>query len=255
MYEKLGAGAFGTVYRAKWMGTEVALKILDSSDYTPDEYREFLAEISMMSNLRHPNVLIMLGGSLVPPNLYFVTEYMRQGSLDKLLNMLPNLSWRVRLQIALDIARGLYYLHHQSPPILHRDLKSLNILIDEHFRAKLADFGLSADKSDHLKTKMGTLNWVAPEMVNITGRKYDEKCDMWSFGMILWELVSFKIPFSNMSQLQTLRRIDMHELEPIPEGTDARYAALIQWCWHQDPNKRPSIADALDALEDVFARP
>lgn len=255
VFETLGRGAFGTVYRAKWMGTEVAVKLLDSSDYSTDDYREFLAEISMMSNLRHPNVLGMLGGSLTPPNLYFVSEYMRQGSLEKVLRALPNLGWTVRLQMALDIARGLFYLHHQSPPILHRDLKSLNILVDEHFRAKLADFGLSADKSDHLKTKMGTLNWVAPELVNVTGRKYDEKCDMWSFGMILWELVAGKIPFFNMSQLQILRRIDMLELETIPEGTDPRYAALIQWCWHADPTKRPSIGDALDCLEDVYARP
>lgn len=255
VYETLGRGAFGTVYRAKWMGTEVAIKLLDSSDYSPDDYREFLAEISMMSNLRHPNVLGMLGGSLTPPNLYFVSEYMRQGSLDKVLRALPNLSWTVRLQMALDITRGLFYLHHQSPPILHRDLKSLNILVDEHFRAKLADFGLSADKSEHLKTKMGTLNWVAPELVNVSGRKYDEKCDMWSFGMILWELVAGKIPFVNMSQLQILRRIDMLELEAIPEGTDPRYAALIQWCWNPEPTKRPSIGDALDCLEDVYARP
>jgi serine/threonine protein kinase len=253
--ETLGKGAFGTVHRAKWMGTDVAIKIIDSSDYSPDDYREFLSEISMMSNLRHPNVLVLLGGSLVPPNLYFVTEYMRQGSLDKVLQAYPNLDWRVRLSMAIDMARGLFYLHHQSPPILHRDLKSLNILVDEHFRVKVADFGLSADKNEHLKTKMGTLNWVAPECIDASGKPYDEKADMWAFGMILWELVSGRIPFAKMSQLQILRRIDMHELEATPEGTDSRYEALIHWCWNTEPTKRPSIADALTCLEAIAASP
>jgi serine/threonine-protein kinase CTR1 len=251
----LGKGAFGTVYRAKWMGTDVAVKIVDSEDMSPDDYREFLAEISMMSNLRHPNVLVLLGGSLAPPNLYFVTEYMRQGSLDKVLQAYPHLDWRVRLSMAIDMARGLYYLHHQSPPILHRDLKSLNILVDENFHAKVADFGLSADKTEHIKMKMGTLNWVAPECFGVEGNTYDEKADMWSFGMILWEIIAGRIPFSGMSQLQILRRIDMHELEAIPEHTDPRYEALIQWCWNTDPSRRPTIADALTILEDIANRP
>lgn len=255
MGEKLGKGSFGTVYRAKWMGTDVAVKIVDSANFSPDDYREFLSEISMMSNLRHPNVLMMLGGSLMPPNLYFVTEHMNQGSLDKVLRAYPKLDWRVRLSMAIDMARGLYYLHHQSPPILHRDLKSLNILVDEHFRVKLADFGLSADKTEHIKMKMGTLNWVAPECIDASGSPYDEKADMWSFGMVLWELVSGRIPFAGMSHLQTLRRIDMHELEAVPEGVDPRYEALIQWCWHPDPHKRPGIDDALSTLEDIAARP
>jgi ankyrin repeat protein len=251
MGDKLGSGAFGIVHRAKWMGTDVAVKLIDSNDFTPDDYRGFLAEISMQSNLRHPNVLMLLGGSLTPPNLYFVTEFMHQGSLDKVLRAFPKLDWSVRLSMALDIARGLFYLHHQSPPILHRDLKSLNILVDEHFRAKVSDFGLSVDKSAYISMKMGTLNWVAPECIDATGLPYDEKADMWSFGMVLWELVSGRIPFAGMSQLQTLRRIDMHELEEIPDGVEPRYGALIEWCWHTDSNKRPSITQALNCLEEI----
>lgn len=254
VFDLLGKGAFGTVYKAKWMGTDVAVKVVDHESMSPEAYRDFLSEISMMSNLRHPNVLILLGGSLTPPNLYFVTEYMSQGSLDKVLLAYPHLDWKVRLSMAIDMAKGLYYLHHQSPPILHRDLKSLNILVDENFRCKVADFGLSVDKSENLKEKMGTLNWVAPECVGISGEPYDEKSDMWSFGMILWELVAGRIPFAGLTQLQVLRRIDTHELEPIPEGTDPRYAALIEWCWNSERRQRPSISNALSILEAIVTR-
>lgn len=250
--EVIGHGSFGSVYKARWMGTNVAVKTIDSSSLTTSDYRQFLSEVSMMSNLRHPNVLSLLGGCIKPPNLCLVTEYMQQGSLDKVLSRYPHLDWRIRLGMALESARGLLYLHLQNPPILHRDLKSLNILVDENFHVKVADFGLSADKNGHLSHRMGTLNWVAPEILDVRGPGYDEKSDIYSFGMVLWEIASGRIPFAGMTELQILRRIDMRETEEIPDSCPVQYANVIRSCWHQDPAKRPSIAEILESLESLY---
>lgn len=105
---RIGSGSYGTVYRAKWMGVNVAVKKVNINEsFSLPEYLSFLYEISMMSNLRHPNVTMLLGGCVEPPNLCFVTEFMEQGSLDVVLQKYPLLDWKVRLNMAIEVARGL----------------------------------------------------------------------------------------------------------------------------------------------------
>lgn len=246
---KIGNGTFGTIYKGKWMGVEVAVKTVDTSTMDLYDYHSFLNEIIMMSNLRHPNIVMFLGGCIKPPNLFFVTEYLILGSLDNVLKAYPKLDWKVRLNIAIEVTRGLSYLHNQSPPILHRDLKSLNVLVDKNFHVRVADFGISTDKSSNLNSKVGTLNWIAPEFINGSATVYTESADIYSLGMILWEIVSGKVPYEGKSQLQILRMVDMHETEIIPKGTNYLYAQLITDCWNTDPSKRPTIGEVLEKLE------
>lgn len=251
---KIGIGSYGTVYKSEWMGAEVAVKKLHSDNIGEEGYISFLHEIIVMSNLRHPNILMFLGASIRPPNLCCVTEFLVLGSLDNVLKMYPKLDWKVRLNMATECARGLLYLHSQNPPILHRDLKSMNVLVDKNFHIKLADFGISTEKSTNLNSKVGTLNWLSPEILNGSVSVYHESADIYSFGLILWELISGRIPYEGKSNLQILRMIDMHELESIPENANPVYADLIKSCWRSDPTKRPTIKEVLDILDGLRRR-
>jgi serine/threonine protein kinase len=252
VYEKIGSGSFGTVYRGNWMGVEVAVKRIDGQTMSVADYKNFLYEVELMSNLRHPNLLSLLGACLEPPNLCSITEYVKQGSLDRVLKLYPHLDWKIRLNMAIECARGLFYLHRQRPPIMHRDLKSLNILVDQNFHVRLTDFGLSQDKSTKMNTRVGTLNWVAPEVLE-GAVAYDEKADIYSFGMVLWELLTGRTPYEGKSQLQVIRMIDMREKERVPENADPDYARLIRACWHEDPKKRPTIMRVMRQLEQIQA--
>jgi len=168
--EKIGSGGFAKVYRGLWMGKEVALKKL-RSDINTDVIQSFLLEMNMLANLRHPNVVLMLGALSGPKGHAIVTEYLHNGSLyHHIANLndkgerIPNAQLR---EFALDIAHGLSYLHSLKPPVIHRDLKSLNVLIDRSFSCKVADFGLSREMHDSglATASTGTPHWVAPEVL------------------------------------------------------------------------------------------
>lgn len=149
-----------------------------------------------MESLRHPNIVMFLGACTKFPNLAIVLEYCPNKSLWSLLqhdNII--LSWNERKRLSLEIARGMNYLHCFPTPIIHRDLKSLNILIDEAFRAKIADFGWTRLKSDRMTNRIGTFQWMAPEVIN--GEKYSEKADVFSYGIILWEIASREPPYKS----------------------------------------------------------
>ncbi|KAJ1279356.1 hypothetical protein BS78_04G149400 [Paspalum vaginatum] len=161
--EKIGAGSFGTVHRADWNGSDVAVKILMEQDLHPERLKEFLREVAIMRSLRHPNIVLLMGAVTQPPNLSIVTEYLSRGSLYRLLHRhgtKENLDERRRLSMAFDVAKGMNYLHKRNPPIVHRDLKSPNLLVDKKYTVKVCDFGLSRLKANTFlssKTAAGTV--------------------------------------------------------------------------------------------------
>lgn len=171
--EKIGSGGFAKVYRAIWLGKEVAVKKL-RPDINSNVAASFLKEMNLLSSVRHPNVVLMLGACHTNKGDAIVTEYLRGGSL---FNHLESLASQSRLldiatlkKFALDIAMGMAYLHSLSPPIIHRDLKSLNVLIDENNHCKVADFGLSREMVDSglASASLGTPHWIAPEVSALT---------------------------------------------------------------------------------------
>ena len=130
------------------------------------QVRDFLSECHAMEAVRHPNIVMFLGACTKPPNLSIVLEYCSRGSLWSVLqNHDIPLSWEDRRRICLDTARAVHYLHCFNPPILHRDLKSLNLLLDDSLRVKLADFGWTRTMANYMTSKIGTYQWMAPEVI------------------------------------------------------------------------------------------
>ncbi|CAD6250831.1 unnamed protein product [Miscanthus lutarioriparius] len=255
--EKIGTGSFGTVHRADWNGSDVAVKILMEQDFHPEHLKEFLREVAIMRSLRHPNIVLLMGAVTQPPNLSIVTEYLSRGSLYRLLHRhgaRENLDERRRLSMAFDVAKGMNYLHKRNPPIVHRDLKSPNLLVDKKYTVKVCDFGLSRLKANTFlssKTAAGTPEWMAPEVLR--DDPSNEKSDVYSFGVILWEIMTLQQPWSNLNPAQVVAAVGFkgRRLE-IPSSVDPKVAAVIESCWVREPWRRPSFASIMESLKPLI---
>jgi len=155
--------------------------------------------------------------------------------------------------MAIDAARGMLYLHTSTPNkpiIVHRDLKSLNLLVDKDWNCKVADFGLSkASSGQSLNSKLGSLNWCAPEILLAHGTPYTTAADTYSFGMVLWELISHIPPYNGQSPLNIVRAKDVNETPTFPKGVDPELKKFIKECWHRKPQSRPTFEQIIAKLE------
>ncbi|XP_024983898.1 serine/threonine-protein kinase CTR1 isoform X2 [Cynara cardunculus var. scolymus] len=255
--EKIGEGSFGTVRRAVWDGFDVAVKTLFmEQDFHPERFNEFWQEVAIMRRLHHPNIVLFMGVVTQPPNLSIVTEYLSRGSLFRLLHK-PGpkevLNVRGRLRMAFDVAKGMNYLHKRNPPIVHRDLKSPNLLVDENYTVKVCDFGLSRLKANTFlssKSLAGTPQWMAPEVLN--DEPSNEKSDVYSFGVILWELVTLQEPWSYLNAPQVVAAVGYrHKRLEIPRDINRQLAALMEACWEHESWKRPSFASIMESLKPL----
>jgi serine/threonine protein kinase len=177
---------------------------------------------------------------------------MDRGNLTQVLRNDPALPYLTKLRIAIDASEGVEYLHSRDPPIVHRDLKSLNLLVAQDYTCKVADFGLSkASSGSSLNSKVGSLNWCAPEVL-LHAAPYTPAGDSYSFGMILWELLTHTPPFAKMHPLQIVRAIDRGDLPIIPPATPEKYATLIRACWAKDAKRRPNFSTILAVLHMLY---
>ncbi|GLU12921.1 hypothetical protein SLE2022_295760 [Rubroshorea leprosula] len=252
--ERIGLGSYGEVYRGDWHGTEVAVKRFLDQDIYGEALEEFKSEVQIMKQLRHPNVVLFMGAATRAPNLSIVTEFLPRGSLYRLLHRPNNqLDERRRLRMALDAARGMNYLHNRTPVIVHRDLKSPNLLVDKNWVVKVCDFGLSRMKhSTYLSSKStaGTAEWMAPEVLR--NEPSNEKCDVYSFGVILWELCTLQQPWGGMNPMQVVGAVGFqHRRLDIPDDMDPAIADIIRKCWQTDPKLRPTFAEIMAALKPL----
>lgn len=252
--EQIGQGSCGTVYHGLWYGSDVAVKVFPRQEYSDDVLLSFRQEVSLMKRLRHPNVLLFMGAVTSSQRLCIVTEFLPRGSLFRLLQRnTAKLDWRRRAHMALDIARGMNYLHHSNPPIIHRDLKSSNLLVDKNWTVKVGDFGLSRFKHETYlttKTGKGTPQWMAPEVLR--NEPSDEKSDIYSYGVILWEIATEKIPWDNLNSMQVVGAVGfMNQRLEIPKDVDPQWASIIESCWHSDPISRPTFQELLEKLKDM----
>ncbi|KAM5568745.1 serine/threonine-protein kinase STY46-like [Rosa sericea] len=248
---QIGQGSCGTVYHGQWDGSDVAVKVFSKLEYSDDLLLSFKQEVSLMKRFRHPNVLLFMGAVTSPERLCIVTEFLPRGSLYQILQRNPSkLDWRRRVNMAMDIAWGMNYLHHFNPPIVHRDLKSSNLLVDKNWTVKVGDFGLSRLKHETFlinKSGMGTPQWMSPEFLR--SEPTDEKSDIYSYGVILWELATEKIPWDNLNPMQVIGAVGfMNQRLEIPKDVDPKWASIIESCWHSDPASRPTFLELLEKL-------
>ncbi|OHT11677.1 TKL family protein kinase [Tritrichomonas foetus] len=250
--KKIGNGQSGVVQLGtiKKTGEVVAVKILHRRALSQPEVESFRREIYALSVLNDSTLVCFRGYTEEPP-FYIITEYMPNGSLFDVLRTKPQeLTPTIRSLIAYDVARGIEYLHDRK--IIHRDLKSLNILLDANFRAKICDFGMVRTRSQTPMTGMiGTAHWMAPEVV-MSSPYYNEKVDVYSFAILLWELLTGDMPYQKLSQVNiTLGIIQGTLRPPLPDDTPPKLSELIQKCWNQDPNKRPSMNRVVSNLKQA----
>ncbi|KAG8391010.1 hypothetical protein BUALT_Bualt01G0143500 [Buddleja alternifolia] len=252
--ERIGLGSYGEVYHADWNGTEVAVKKFLDQDFSGAALDEFKREVRIMRRLRHPNVVLFMGAVTRAPNLSIVTEFLPRGSLYRIIHR-PHcqIDEKRRIKMALDVAKGMNCLHTSIPTIVHRDLKSPNLLVDNNWNVKVGDFGLSRLKHNTFlssKSTAGTPEWMAPEVLR--NEPSNEKCDVYSFGVILWELATLKLPWSGMNPMQVVGAVGFQNRRlDIPKQVDPLVARIIWECWQMDPNLRPSFAQLTVALKSL----
>lgn len=264
----LGEGSFGPVYKAVMHTSEVvAVKVL--ADDSKQGEREFQTEVLLLSRLHHRNLVNLVGYCVDKGQHILIYEFMSNGSLASLLygEGSRKLNWEERLQIALDVSHGIEYLHEGAvPPVVHRDLKSANILLDKSLRAKVADFGLSKEevfdgRNSGLK---GTYGYMDPDYMSTNN--YTKKSDIYSFGIILFELITAINPqqglmdYINLAAIGGDGKADWDEiidnkiavtnnLEEIRQLADIAYK-----CLHKIPRKRPAIADITHTISKIGRR-
>ncbi|XP_020795115.1 receptor-interacting serine/threonine-protein kinase 2 [Boleophthalmus pectinirostris] len=273
----LSRGGFGTVFKAQhsdWR-TTVAIKCLKlDSPFGERERNSLLKEAEVLHKARFNYIIQIFGVCNEPEFFCIVTEFMSNGSLDLLLHekdMYPELSWPLRLRILYEIALGVNYLHNMNPPLLHQDLKTQNILLDGEYHVKIADFGLS--KWRHLSvskgsgskpTEMGgTVIYMPPEKyepsANNRSRRADVKHDMYSYAIIMWEVLSRQIPYDEMNNPMQIMfsvirgtRPDT-SLDSLPAHIPNReiLISLITSGWTANPDERPSFLKCLVELEPM----
>ncbi|KAK9292058.1 hypothetical protein L1049_020012 [Liquidambar formosana] len=252
--ERIGLGSYGEVYHADWNGTEVAVKKFLDQDFSGAALAEFKREVRIMRRLRHPNVVLFMGAVTRPPNLSIITEFLPRGSLYRIIHRPQcQIDEKRRIKMALDVAKGMNCLHTSTPTIVHRDLKSPNLLVDKNWNVKVGDFGLSRLKHNTFlssKSTAGTPEWMAPEVLR--NENSNEKCDVYSFGIILWELATLRLPWSGMNPMQVVGAVGFQNRRlEIPKDVDPLVARIILECWQTEPNLRPSFAQLTVALKPL----
>ncbi|KAM8882120.1 mitogen-activated protein kinase kinase kinase 11 [Synchiropus picturatus] len=256
--EVIGVGGFGKVYRGTWRGGLVAVK---AARQDPDEDISVTAqnvrqEARLFAMLTHPNIIALKGVCLQEPNLCLVMEYASGGPLSRALagRRIPP---HVLVNWAVQIAKGMLYLHSGAiVPVIHRDLKSNNILLAqpienecmEGLTLKITDFGLAREW--HKTTKMstaGTYAWMAPEVIKSS--TFSKGSDVWSYGVLLWELLTGEAPYRGIDGLAVAYGVAVNKLTlPIPSTCPEPFAQLMSECWDQDPHRRPNFASILAQL-------
>ncbi|KAH1246247.1 Serine/threonine-protein kinase STY13 [Glycine max] len=282
----IARGTFGTVHRGIYDGQDVAGKISNINhavikmlDWGEEGHRTeaeiaalrsaFTQEVAVWHRLEHPNVTKFIGATMgsselqiqtdnglisMPSNICcVVVEYLAGGTLKSFLikNRRRKLAFKVVVQLALDLARGLSYLHSQK--VVHRDVKTENMLLDKTRTVKIADFGVArveASNPNDMTGETGTLGYMAPEVLN--GNPYNRKCDVYSFGICLWEIYCCDMPYPDLSFSEITSAVVRQNLRPeIPRCCPSSLANVMKRCWDANPDKRPEMDEVVAMIEAI----
>lgn len=248
--EEIGRGAFGVVYKGTYSGNPVAIKALYR--FTQDALDGFKRDLTVMMSLHHPNIVGFRGDVIGDLDFRIVMEFMSKGNLSQLLLSQEKVSWFVLARIALDVAEGLNYLH--SREIFHGDIKSQNILLDDNLRAKISDFGTSRFKDENSfgYWESGTYAYMPPEAIKHERESKNTKAaDVYSYGVVCWELGSQKPPFAGQEIFSIIKKVmNGSEIrEKIDKSTPYHIKEIIKKCWKHDPELRPTMEQILEVLK------
>lgn len=244
--EKIGAGEFGEVYRGKCQGKDVAIKQLKDDTKAA---QAFLAEASVMTTLNHRNLVILIGISFVKNSIVILTEYCSEGALVDYLRTRGRavITQPQQLRFAKDVCAGMCHLEQRQ--IVHRDLAARNVLLSHDFCAKVSDFGLAKDVEQETGTGKFPVKWTAPEAIE--KKEFSIKSDVWSFGILLWEIFSFgRNPYPRIPTDQVLTKVLLNYRMDIPDNCPPTIYNLMKNCWDIDPRKRPSFEKISSQLQD-----
>ncbi|KAK8406422.1 hypothetical protein O3P69_007237 [Scylla paramamosain] len=251
----VGEGSFSTVYKGAYCGIDVAVKELKFK-LSQDDKNYFRSEAALLQQLHHPRVVLLMGVCTTTARPFMVLEYLSGGTLHSFVHNPERdpLDHAAYFAVARDVAQGMNYLHRHEPQVLHLDLKSMNVLLDAYFRAKIADFGFSILRRSRSGSPAqrgsirGTPAWMAPEL--LTKGDVSTKCDVYSYAIILWEMLSTSHPFKGLDIFQIMETIEAGGRPPLPSGgVSPELKELITSCWAQNPSLRPSFEEILGALD------
>lgn len=263
LYEKLAEGGNGIINKASWRGLNCVVKCLKHNN-NDIEYQDMINEISVISHLRHPNLVLFLGACTISDPLLLLYEFMPHGSLDNYYANISNQKnklWKPKKHQAYkwiyELTQAVYFLHHCYYPIMHRDLKPSNILLTEDLHIKLTDFGLSRTiKKKHEKYKMsgctGTLRYMAPEVIFNDGEDYDLKIDIYSLALVFWFILTGKIPYAELDlNPHVIQLIKIDYRPDIKDVEIIELQELIKQMWSTNPDNRPHIEHILKMIEEI----
>ncbi|KAF9158228.1 hypothetical protein DFQ26_007864 [Actinomortierella ambigua] len=243
----IGAGAYGHVYHASWKGRKVAIKKFLVLQDEVHQTEAIQREIEILRNAVDRRIIQFYGTTYHEGMLVLVMECAEGGSLQRAINGQRLTNWSTKTRITQEIAQGLAFIHHEG--IIHRDLKSMNVLLTRHMEVKLCDFGLATIKvrsASMSSTLKGTSRWMAPELF-VARPKYSTKSDMYALGMVMWEMAAnCTVPFQEQLDNPTVVTIVMRgEREELPEETPDDYCNWVKRCWAQDPLERPEASEMI----------
>lgn len=264
----IGEGTTATVYSGQMDGKKVAIKEIrawkDMVDH--DTVMAVERELTVLSQANHPHILRFLGLIRDSEPLRLVFEYCAGGSLFELLHNQWNihLSWLQRLKVLHDSARAMDYLHSFDPAIIHRDLKSLNLMLlcevkdeESNPHIKLGDFGFARAMEREMTQGVGTKHWMAPEVLRTTA--YTEKADIFSYAMVVYEVICRHVPFERLQPIHVAKKIGSGERPTVEDHVSASavpegLVVLMECCWAQDPQGRPTFREISATLGRIMCR-
>ncbi|XP_040607487.1 serine/threonine-protein kinase TNNI3K isoform X1 [Mesocricetus auratus] len=258
-HEIIGSGSFGKVYKGRCRNKIVAIKRYRANTYcSKSDVDMFCREVSILCQLNHPCVVQFVGACLDDPSQFaIVTQYISGGSLFSLLHEQKRiLDLQSKLIIAVDVAKGMEYLHSLTQPIIHRDLNSHNILLYEDGHAVVADFGesrfLQSLDEDNMTKQPGNLRWMAPEVFTQCTR-YTIKADVFSYALCLWELLTGEIPFAHLKPAAAAADMAYHHIRPpIGYSIPKPISSLLMRGWNACPEGRPEFSEVVRRLEECL---
>ncbi|XP_022243723.1 mitogen-activated protein kinase kinase kinase 7-like isoform X2 [Limulus polyphemus] len=251
LLEIVGRGTFGTVCKGQWREKYVAVKLI----VTEQERKAFEGEVRQLSRVNHPNIVTLYGACTHPNNVCLVMEYAEGGSLYNVLHCMPEVHYTAAHAISwtLQCARGVAYLHNLKPnALVHRDLKPPNLLLVMGGTVlKICDFGTACDIQTHMTNNKGSAAWMAPEVFE--SNKYSEKCDVFSWGIILWEVLTRRKPFDDIGgpAFRIMWAVHTGRRPPLIKGCPKTLESLLTRCWDKEPSNRPSMTEVEETMNKL----